>query len=212
MKLMKLLLFSTLVVVLLFALPDYGFCQNPIKARTDTGKEVLLYPDGKWKYAEEKKDISSETKTHNKSASSTTPLKSTKGAFEIWFDEAKWSAPKTDEGGRIHLKLKSGDAYVLIVSEEIGVPTASLKDLALENAKSVGSDFSLLAEETRMVNARELTSLKFNTTIKGILLTYYGYYYGGKEGAIQVICFTGQNLFGKYERDFTELLDGFVIP
>lgn len=92
------------------------------------------------------------------------------------------------------------------------MPTTSLKDIAIEHTKSIGSDFSLLAEETRMVNGRELTSLKLNTTIKGIQFTYYGYYYGGKEGAIQLVCFTGQNLFGKYERDFTELLDGLVIP
>ena len=61
------------------------------------------------------------------------------------------------------------------------------------------------------MNGRELTSLKFNATVKGIQLTYYGYYYGGKEGTIQVLCYTGQSLFDKYERDFTEFLDGLVV-
>jgi hypothetical protein len=60
-----------------------------------------------------------------------------------------------------------------------------------------------------MVVAREVYSVIASQVIGHWA---YGYYYGGKEGAIQVICFTGQNLFGKYERDLTELLDGFVIP
>ena len=209
---MKLALLSSLFVVLLLTRPDYGFCQNPVKARTESGKEVLLYPDGKWKYVEDKKETPSEPKPHNKSPSAKTQVKTPRGNFEIWIDQAKWSAATTDDRSIMHLRLKTGDAYVMVVSEEIGVPTASLKSLALDNVKGVGSEFSIVADETRVVNGRELATLKFNTTIKGIQFTYYGYYYGGKEGAIQVICFTGQSLFGKYEGDFTELLDGLVIP
>lgn len=207
---MRLVLFSQLFMILLLALPDSGFSQNPVKARTETGKEVLLYADGKWKYVEDNKETSSEVKAHNKSASAKTLSKTPRGTFEIWVDESKWSGPSTSDG-RMQFRLKTGDAYILVISEEIGIPTASLKNIAIDNAKAAGSEFSLIADETRVVNGRELTSLKFNAVVKGIQLTYYGYYYGGKEGTIQVLCYTGQSLFDKYERDFTEFLDGLVV-
>lgn len=53
--------------------------------------------------------------------------------------------------------------------------------------------------------------MKFEGTVRGISLTYYGYYYGGKQGAIQLLSFTGRDLFQKYEKDLTDLLNGLEI-
>jgi len=40
---------------------------------------------------------------------------------------------------------------------------------------------------------------------------YYGYYYGGNEGTIQVITYTGKNLFNKYQQELTNFLNGLVV-
>ena len=57
----------------------------------------------------------------------------------------------------------------------------------------------------------ETEVLRINGTLKQIPFAYYGYYYGGKEGTIQVITYTSQNLLKKYEQVSTEFLNGLVI-
>ena len=52
--------------------------------------------------------------------------------------------------------------------------------------------------------------MQMRGTIKGIPLVYLGYYYSGKEGAVQIITFTGEGLFTHTE-DFEELLNGFDV-
>jgi hypothetical protein len=41
--------------------------------------------------------------------------------------------------------------------------------------------------------------------------TYLGYYYGGPKATIQVVTYTGRNLFGEYRKDFEELLNGLQV-
>ena len=207
---MRILSVSLLSLLFLTGVPTLGLCQNPVRARTEAGKDVFLYPDGKWKYVEENKAPSSERKNHDKPGTSNTPFKTARGSFEIWVNEGKWIRT-ADEPGKMTFSLKTGDAYVLVISEEIAITTLALKEMAIENARKASSDFLLVVEESRTVNGREVTSMKFNSTIKSMQFTYYAYYYGGKEGTIQVLCYTGQNLFAKYEREFTEFLDGLTI-
>jgi hypothetical protein len=41
-------------------------------------------------------------------------------------------------------------------------------------------------------------------------VVYNGYYYSGEDGIVQFLTFTGKSLFGEYEKDFYNLLNGFV--
>ena len=116
-----------------------------------------------------------------------------------------------DEQGRIEFKLKRGDAYALVLIEEISIPLGTLKEAALENAKSAAPDAKMIFEEYRTVNKTEVLCMKIDGTVKGIPFRYYGYYYGGKQGSIQLLTFTGQDFFSKYEQDLTEFLNGLEI-
>lgn len=64
---------------------------------------------------------------------------------------------------------------------------------------------------SRVVNGIETLCLQIEGTITKIPITQYGYYYGGKEGTIQVITFTRQNLFSIYREEFTNFLNGLVV-
>ena len=99
----------------------------------------------------------------------------------------------------------------MVLSEGISIPISSLKKIALENAKAVAPDSKIVSEETRIVNGKEVLCLILEGTVEQIPFTYYGYYYGGKQGTIQVITFTGQSLFAKYKKEFTEFLNGLEI-
>ena len=186
--------------------------QTPIKARTDTGKEVILSPDGTWKYVTESDPHPRTASAMIKPAGAKSVFKAQYGGFSVWFDDTKWiQSSQPDEEGRIEFRLKRGDGYGIVIVEELGMPTSTLKELALENAKSAAPDAKIVFEEARVVNGKEILCLKMEGSVKGIPFRYFGYYYGGKAGSIQVITFTGTQIFAKYEQDFLEFLNGLQI-
>jgi hypothetical protein len=202
----------TLIIILFsscFGLPGMASAQT--RGRTETGREVILYPDGTWKYAPETKGRPSPGDIYSKPNSANKLLKTERGSFGVWDDERKWRGGKTDEDGKVVFQLIGEDGYAMVLAEGMAIPTATLREMALENAQKAAEDSKIIFEEYRIVNGREILCLKLTGTIKQIPFTYYGYYYGGKEGAIQVITYTGQNLLGKYEKEFANFLNGLVI-
>jgi hypothetical protein len=147
-------------------------CQTPIKARTESGKEVILASDGTWKYATESGPASSAVAS--KPAGATTLFKAPQGSFGIWYDNTKWlMEPQSENSGQHEFKLKRGDAYVIVLIEELNVPLATLKEIALQNAKTAAPDTRLVFEQTRTVNKKEVLCMRFDGTVKGIPLSYY---------------------------------------
>jgi hypothetical protein len=170
-----------------------------------------LSVDGTWKYATEV-EPSKIAPVVKREVPGKTLFKSPLGGFGIWYDSTKWiMRPEGDDAGRTQFKLKRGDAYALLIIEEIGVPLSTLRQIALQNAKEAAPDSRVVSEETKMINGKEVLVMKIDGTVKDIPFRYYGYYYGSKNGTVQLLTYTGQALFDKYEPDFTEFLNGFEI-
>jgi len=200
-----------LLLVLLFVLHHHASGQSVTHARTEGGKDVILYPDGTWKYAPEAA-LAKSGSDYVRPTSARAPYKTERGEFVIWYDETKWRISpghKDDDIG--HLSLIGTDGYAMIVSEGLQIPLETLKGIALENAKQAAPDARIASEEMRVVNGKKVLCLIIEGTIQQIPFTYYGYYYGGKQGTIQLITFTGQSLFTKYKKDFTDFLNGLEI-
>ena len=139
-------------------------------------------------------------------------VKSDKGFYEIWYDPAKWkvsksaSPPKEFEASHV-----SGEGYGFAIVERISMPLETLKNAAVSNAKKVAPDLKVDEPEYRTVNGVKVMALKMTGTIQGIPFVYYGYYWTGKAGALQVVMYTGENLFNDYFPDFVAFLNGVVI-
>jgi hypothetical protein len=183
-----------------------------IEATTPDGKTVILSPDGTWKY-KEKSTSTSTGADFVKPPEAKDVLKSSKGFVELWFDSTKWkpTASSDNPSAEFSLTHSSGDAYAMAIIERISMPISTLKGIALENAKKVAPDAKVTFEEERIVNGVKVVAMRIEGTIQGIPFTYYGYYWTGKAGSLQVITYTGQNLFNEFESDFTKLLNGVVI-
>jgi hypothetical protein len=194
-----------------------------IEATTPDGKTVILNPDGTWKYKETSPSNPAEATGLNtpagvtgftKPAAATEVLKSNKGYFELWYNPAKWkpiTASEINRSAEFALQHTNGDAYAMAIVERISMPVASLKKTALENAKKVAPDANIAYEEDRVVNGVKLSAMRMEFTIQDVPYTYYGYYWGGDAGSLQVVTYTGRNLFKEYESDLTDLLNGVVI-
>ena len=200
------------LMLLLFSLatlePAYG--QNATRARTEEGREVLLFPDGTWKYAG---TASPPPVMVSKSPSAKTEFKTQKGQFSIWVNTTKWQLPRRPATGAAEYEFahKSGDGYAMIIAERLSMPLESLKEIVLEIAQESDPDAKIISEERKVVNGQNILAMKMAVTVKGIPFIYYGYYYTGDAGTLQVVTYTGKNLFKEYEQDFTEFLNGTTI-
>jgi hypothetical protein len=184
-------------------------------AVTETGKEVVLYDDGTWKYRGNdtiKTEIPTNPKNFTKNSESTFLLKSNKINMGFWINPKKWSFKKatSNEAAEYELKMKEGDLYSMIITENIEIPLDALKSIAYNNSKELVPDLKLVKEEYRTVNGKKVLFMQMNGTIEGIKFSYYGYYYSNSTGTVQFITYTSQNLLDKYLPDCENLLNGLV--
>jgi hypothetical protein len=99
----------------------------------------------------------------------------------------------------------------MVISERIGLTTETLKNAAVANAKKGMPDVKIVSEEKRVFKGKELLCLKLTGTIQGTPFTYYGYFYGGTEGTLQVVTYTASNSFDEFKQDFDDFLNGTQI-
>jgi len=188
--------------------------QAPMKATTDDGKKILLSPDGTWKYAEAPAALSvvkGALAGYTKPKTATVSTKTVVDKFTLWMDPEVWTQEKGGDPNRLGFAHKKGDAYAIVIAERISMPMDSLKEIAVSNAKDAAPDVRVVFEETRTVNGVKLLCMKMAGTIQKIPFVYFGYYYAGKAGSLQVLTYTGENLFDEYKADFLDFLNGTVI-
>jgi len=150
--------------------------------------------------------------TNQEPATAKVFVKARKGPFGVWIDPQKWRQESSEEDPiKITFNHKTGDAYAMVISERIGLTTDTLKNAAVANAKKVMPDVKIVSEEKRVVNGKEVLCLKLTGTIQGMPFIYYGYYYGGSEGTLQVVTYTASNIFDDFKQDFDDFLNGAQI-
>jgi hypothetical protein len=150
------------------------------------------------------------TPTFQTPAGATQEIEILKGKAWLSFDPKKWKEASS-EAGRREFHHVNGDGYALVISERIQIPTEQLRAIALANAREAAGDVTVVEEQRRRVNGADLLLLRMEGHIKGIPFTYLGYYYGGSSGTIQLITYTGQNLFDEYRQDFENFLNGLRV-
>lgn len=128
--------------------------------------------------------------------------------MSIKYDPRKWKQTTSEDSGRFTFKHNSGDGYALVIAERISVPTDSIPDIALANVHNADPNARIIFREKRHVNGVDVWFLKIDAVVDKIPIVYYGYYFGGKYGTVQVLTYTGKDLLSDYEKDFLEFLNG----
>jgi len=187
-----------------------------INAITGTGDEVILYEDGTWKYLNDSINANSEISINDKEflkdQKSTFLVKSKKLNIGIWINPKKWAFTKGTDNDAFEFQFqkKGDDLYAMLISEKLQIPIKTLRGVAIENAKSAAPDIKVTKEEYRNVNGIQVLMMQMSGTIQGLRFTYYGYYYSNSNGTIQLLTYTGENLFNDYLVDIESYLNGFV--
>jgi len=195
-----------IALVALASVPTGALAQ--IRAVTQDGKSVILSPNGTWKYADAPigPNIS-------RAPNATASVEGKRIPYKVWYDPAKWQVNQRKMNDRAEHELRhtNGDAYAVVIAERLEVPLNRLTEIALENARRASPDASLVSSSERFVNGVRVAYLQINGTTQGIPFTYFGSYYAGRQGSIQILTYTGRNLFDEYKPDLEEFLRGFTI-
>jgi hypothetical protein len=133
------------------------------------------------------------------------------GRMSVRYDPAKWKQTPTTDGGRFEFTHVRGDGYAVVIAERTNIPTDSIADIAFSNIRKQDPSARMIVKQKRRVGGVDVWFQTVQATIKGIPVTYEGYYYGGPAGTIQVLTYTGRNLIGDYDRDFLEFLNGLRV-
>ena len=180
------------------------------RVTTPSGRVVLLYPNGTWKYADSV-PASKMAGERTRPATATARLDFLRGKGSLYYDPRKWNQQPADERGILQLEHTDGDVYGMVIAERLEMTIDALRDLVLTNAKSSAPDAEIVSQQTRRVNGREVMVVQMQGTMQSIRFVYLGYYYAGPEGAIQIVTYTGANLFAEYRPQMEQLLDGLII-
>jgi hypothetical protein len=183
--------------------------QQATRATRQDGSVVLLFANGTWKPDTVVTASRASGGSYRKPGTATSSVDLLKGAA-LAYDPAKWTLLPSDKPGRRQLNHREGDGYAMVIAERLQMPMATLKNIVLQNARTAAPDSKIIREEQRTVNGVPVTCMELTGTTQGIPFRYFGYYYAGKSGTIQVITYTGDTLFPEYRTDFEELLNGFT--
>ena len=201
------------VVTLAFLLALPALVGADQKAKTEDGREVILRDNGTWVYADAIKKDTKKAGEFKKEKTATLQYKGKRGTFALHLVPGVWK--KADESPNADAEVafvhKDGDAMAMVIAERIQIPLETLKRVALENAKKADKDTKIIKEEKRTVNGKEVLCLIMNAKPEGVPITFYGYYYSGEQGAIQVLTWTGENLFQELKPELEAFLNGFEI-
>jgi hypothetical protein len=188
------------MLVLVLGLPARG---ADVRAKTEDGKDVILHDDGTWTYAEfAKKDKRASERYVGKHG--TFALSMVPG---VWKKSEKPSNPVAEA----EFTHKEGDAMAMVIAERIAVPPAQLKQTVVQNIRNADPQAKILKEEKKTVNGTDVQFLTLNAKVQGIPFTYMYCLYTGDAGTIQIMTFTGQNLFNEYKQDMEAMLNGFEV-
>ena len=131
----------------------------------------------------------------------------------IYISPAKWAFEPHSENEinpEYKFTMKAGDGLGMIVTEKTSIQLASMREIALMNARRAAPDAKEISVEYRMVNNKKVMCLKFQGTIKGIVFVFQGYYYSNANGTVQLLAYTSDQLFNGIQKDLEALLNGLV--
>lgn len=143
--------------------------------------------------------------------------KSAPGLLKIYrnislkYDPGQWKLTASHNEGEFDLSHSSGDAHALVIAEPGVVPLDVISDIALANAQSADPNAKVVFRDKRRVNGAVVYFLKIEANVDTVPMVYWGYFYAGESGTVQVVASTTKNLLPQYQKDFLDLLNGFMV-
>ena len=127
------------------------------------------------------------------------------------YDPDQWRPMASPGDGQFAFSRSSSGAQALVISEPTAVPLDAIQDVALANAQSVDPNATMVFRYRKWVKGVAWWFLKIKATVGNIPMVYWGYFYAGEGGTVQIVTYTEKSRLPEYEKSFTDFLDGLTI-
>lgn len=191
-------------------------------AVTERGDSVMLHANGTWDFlsnlgenAFAETTIEENETRYKKDEDAQAEAKGLGDAYRVYYDNEKWkriSPAELNEEADLAWSYKKGDAYAMVIFEEIEINPEDLSQIAFDNARELSDGLEMIKREYRTVNGKTVVFMEMAGNLGGINATYYSYYYSDQNGSLQFHTFTGTAVIGKYRERFDQMLNGLIIP
>jgi hypothetical protein len=131
--------------------------------------------------------------------------------ISLKYDPHLWRVTAADKDGRLTLTHASGNGHAVVIAERIDVSRGSLEDVALANAQAVDPKAKVVFRDQRRVNGVDVRFLKIEADADAVPTAFWGCFYGGEYGTVQVVTYAAKTLLAERKDDFMELLNGFTV-
>ena len=119
----------TLFLTIGIVLTSIVHAQNPVRATTDDGLKVLLYPNNTWRYAQATVQQSAGAGGYTKPASATTVVDIQAGSTRLSYDPNQWTPTPSSDRNRLTFQHADGDGYALIIRERLQMSLDALPEV-----------------------------------------------------------------------------------
>lgn len=204
-------------LLLLYIIILSALCSNgQITATTADGNKVILYNNGTWKYADSAINTPIEKGgEHFKPFGTNCIIKGQDVKYVVVYDSSLWTLHDTPINVQSDFSMslkKSETSVALLIPEKSTTTLASLRDIALVNARKSSKNVVILKQEYRKVNKKDMLYLEFTTEVRGFTFLFMAYYYAGPFSCIQFVTYTEISQAEKEKPKMMNLLNGLILP
>jgi S1-C subfamily serine protease len=132
-----------------------------------------------------------------------------RGAATIRYETGAWQAfgDKADA----QFRHQNGEAFFRIIAERTQMTFEGLEAQVVANARTADPQARIARKGWRTVNGERVMVLEIEATVTGIPIVYYGHYYTGTIGTIQIVGWTSRNLLDEHRVLFDGVASGLQI-
>lgn len=132
-------------------------------------------------------------------------------SVSLKYDPDQWTPASTRGNGQFAFSHSSGAAYALVIAERTAVALDAVQDVALANAQAIDPQATMVLRYRNWNKGDAFWSLKLHATVATVPMIYWGYFYVGEGGTVQVVTYAEKSRFSEYEQSFKDFLNGLTI-
>lgn len=150
---------------------------------------------------------------YTRPVSATTELEIKDDKAYLWINNNFWIKADLDLNPESVFEFEhiDGEVKALCLYDKTEMTIEELRELVITNAKHAAYNAKVVFEEIRLVNGSEMLCMRIEGSINLVPFTYFGYYYAGPIGSIQLITISSPQIFDDYEFELESFLDGLEI-
>lgn len=143
------------------------------------------------------------------------PFQTSVKKITVNFNTNEWTLMPKREGEASNKRMfqhRSLPIYSMVIADELPASNESLKSAIFSNAASGGFTTTTLIDQSKQISGHQVGELRFAAANKsGMEFVFSSYYYADEDDNVQLMCYTAQSLFHKYQAECEKLLNGLAI-